>query len=616
MPASPAHTADSRRPSPPGLLLDRDIPLITFALWMRLLHATAVPSLLLTHPLTQAAAPLPPQPPPLASLHLTVSSLHHSHPTLFTVQPATGDRQNLSRSPTPASHPAWSPDGQQWVFVAPTLQGYALLRQSLSSPQPIPILASPSPLSHPTWQSTPDGERLVVGIGPSSHRPPSILSLRPDGTDPLDLGPGTHPVLAPNGQSIAFLLPNPTSTPHLGLMHWNGSHRRLLPVPLPQGSVLSGGPDFAPDSSRLVVALSGPTHPRLVSIPLSDNPVPVHLAQVEDTLSMTDPSWSPDGKWVAFRRQPRSSSNPGPETGPSEEWWVVGTDGSSAQSLTPLTGPPTPDGGRAAWTPAIRFPEDGARPVRFPALETSCDIERLEDELWLMREPRRSRDQVLALRALLPPMPVSVTPSATVAFPRLRQRLAQGDPVHVVQLGDALANDLGRSGWIHFVRRQYPDSPWQLTTIAGNLGTPELLCREERVARWIAPLQPNLVLLLGQDLMEHTDSLLNVVRQLREHTEADVAVLSKVWGGLDALHPDQLLWDPSSAYAPETADIARRIHASGGTWINLTRPWTEGILASGQSTAWFQRDPLHPNELGEAFLALLLQSWFAPDSPP
>jgi hypothetical protein len=454
----------------------------------------------------------------------------------------------------------------------------------------------------------------VIGLGPSSNRPPSIISLQPDGTDLLDLGTGTHPVLAPNGQSIAFLIPDDSSSPRLGLMHWNGSLRRTLP--LPANTVVSGGPDFSPDSSRLLLALSEPAHSRLVWIPVTGDSTPIEIARFENAHSITDPSCSPDGQWVAFRRLTRSPAHPGPGSGPSEEWWVIRTDGTSALSLATLTGPPAPNSGRAAWTPALRFPTDGARPVRFPALETSCDIERLEDELWRMNEPRRSRDQVLALRALLPPLPVSVTPSATLAFPQLRQRLERGDPIHVLQLGDALANDLGRSGWIHFVRRQYPDSAWQVTTIAGNLGTPELLCREDRVARWIAPLQPDLVLLLGRDLMESTDPLLDLVRQLRQHTHADLAILSKVWGGLDALNPDPLLWDRSSAYAPEATELADRIHASGGTWINLTRPWAEGIQASGQPTAWFQRDPHHPNELGEALLALLLESWFNPTAPP
>jgi hypothetical protein len=454
----------------------------------------------------------------------------------------------------------------------------------------------------------------VIGLGPSSNRPPSIISLQPDGTDLLDLGTGTHPVLAPNGQSIAFLIPDDSSSPRLGLMHWNGSLRRTLP--LPANTVVSGGPDFSPDSSRLLLALSEPAHSRLVWIPVTGDSTPIEIARFENAHSITDPSCSPDGQWVAFRRLTRSPAHPGPGSGPSEEWWVIRTDGTSALSLATLTGPPAPNSGRAAWTPALRFPTDGARPVRFPALETSCDIERLEDELWRMNEPRRSRDQVLALRALLPPLPVSVTPSATLAFPQLRQRLERGDPIHVLQLGDALANDLGRSGWIHFVRRQYPDSAWQVTTIAGNLGTPELLCREDRVARWIAPLQPDLVLLLGRDLMESTDPLLDLVRQLRQHTHADLAILSKVWGGLDALNPDPLLWDRSSAYAPEATELADRIHASGGTWINFTRPWAEGIQASGQPTAWFQRDPHHPNELGEALLALLLESWFNPTAPP
>ena len=69
-----------------------------------------------------------------------------------------------------------------------------------------------------------------------------------------------------------------------------------------------------------------------------------HEFPVEDN----QPSWSPDGAWIAFRRKELT----GPRASLSKQLWLMRADGSDAR---PLTADPAFDHGPMAWSPDGRF---------------------------------------------------------------------------------------------------------------------------------------------------------------------------------------------------------------------------------------------------------------------
>lgn len=70
----------------------------------------------------------------------------------------------------------------------------------------------------------------------------------------------------------------------------------------------------------------------------------LHEFPVEDN----QPSWSPDGTWIAFRRKELA----GPRESLSKQLWLMRADGSEAR---PLTEDPNIDHGPMAWSPDGRF---------------------------------------------------------------------------------------------------------------------------------------------------------------------------------------------------------------------------------------------------------------------
>ncbi len=149
-----------------------------------------------------------------------------------------------------------------------------------------------------------------------------IWTMRPDGTDKVELAEGYFPAWSPDGSKLVF-----TSPSGLEIMDADGTNRSLIAA---DGS----WPTWSPDGTRIAFA-------RFDTI---DSGWDIYTMNADGTgvVGLTNviaeeimPSWSPDGTRIAY--QSNLSGTP--------SVWTMNADGSDATNLTP-TGGGAPD-----WSP-------------------------------------------------------------------------------------------------------------------------------------------------------------------------------------------------------------------------------------------------------------------------
>src|SRR5689334_10654338 len=157
--------------------------------------------------------------------------------TLVTLNPDGSGLRALSTGPAGAlSRPAWSPSGDRIAFAA----GDTIDLYDLTSGTVVAVTTG----SDPAW--TPDGGRIEL------RRGTDLLSVLPDGSDPLALG-ATLPAdttaasFSPDGTKVAYVVPP-------GLVY---VERVAGGTPALATTGVRGAPAWTPDSLGLALSAGG-----------------------------------------------------------------------------------------------------------------------------------------------------------------------------------------------------------------------------------------------------------------------------------------------------------------------------------------------------------------------
>jgi TolB protein len=218
--------------------------------------------------------------------------------------------QGLKKLPSPAgtNEPSYSKDGSRIVFSIVGGGTSSLASMKADGTGERTILSGWAQISHPSW--SPDGKNIAFGGQQSSGGNLVLCIVHADGSglrilgDPTNVPFGAQPAWSPNGRQIAFVSV--------------------------EGYAPSGGPN---PSGIYVVNADGSGWHRLTPPSAS---------------AEQDPTWSPDGKWIAYAKLP-----PNWKTSHISSIYRMKANGTGARQLTSgfWDGQPviSPDGTKIAF---------------------------------------------------------------------------------------------------------------------------------------------------------------------------------------------------------------------------------------------------------------------------
>lgn len=295
------------------------------------------------------------------------------------------------------------------------------------------------------------------------------------------------------------------------------------------------------------------------------------------------------------------------ETPRVDVWLNNGTRGESPEAGAASARP----GGLMADSP-VKFPEQGALPAKYPP-DVPVQNEPAESDYYIFNSPCRSVEQIKRIQKQMPTGRFTAPPSDWKYLRRTRRALTEGGDLRILALGDSIINDTMRSGWVALLREAYPKANIQATVYVRGGGGCQHYREEDRVANYILPRKPDLVIIGGISQRDF-ESIREVIRQLRAGLpEVEILLATGAFGTADPRDPVALAQASHSgtgAYGRALKLLAVEQHCA---YLDLTTPWAEYLRSAQVHPHLFYRDPVHANEYGEQVLAKILMAfWTAP----
>jgi hypothetical protein len=237
------------------------------------------------------------------------------------------------------------------------------------------------------------------------------------------------------------------------------------------------------------------------------------------------------------------------------------------------------------------------------------------DGVYTITKPERTAEQVEAAYRAIPP--VTYTPPADrwARLPRTASILKAKPPgtLRVVMLGDSIVNDTSRSCWDLVLEKAVPGATIQKTTVVRGSTGCWWYRDENRVARYVTPHEPDLLIIGGISHRDDIDSIREVIQQVRSSRTCDVLLMTGAFGAMDPSKPDSC---PDSV-PDDPKDDRFRLRAladeTGAAFLDMTGAWASYVRGSGRPLDSLKRDAVHANAEGEQILGRILASYLKPD---
>lgn len=265
--------------------------------------------------------------------------------------------------------------------------------------------------------------------------------------------------------------------------------------------------------------------------------------------------------------------------------------------------------------PALLLLWSGAISARqTPPVQPPASMDRPPDAegVAVIVSPERSLADTEKIYAAMPPVTYVPPRDRWAHLAKTHKKLRGSGELRVVMLGDSLVNDTSRSNWSFALNALYPKVQIvKFTCVRGGTG-----CwwyrQPPRIQRYVLDFQPDLVLLGGISHQNDTDSIADVIRQIRKASRAEIVLMTGPFGAVD---PNQeaewqkLLHPAAEDYRARLLALAR---AEKVAFLDVQQAWGEYVRASGKPVSAFKRDGVHANAEGEQILGHILIRYFAP----
>jgi TolB protein len=245
-----------------------------------------------------------------------------------------------------ADAPAWSPNAEEIVFASLGSRSYGD-KVYVGGDDILVMNADGTDLRRLTSEASFDGDptfsndgksilfvsdRDLVRTEENSSATGSLYTMRTDGTEIMRLTNNaldSEPAWSPDGSTIAFI-----RDAGLWVMHADGTAQRELRRSLR----FPGAPAWSPDGLLLAIELDG-----AIYILNADGTGLRPLIARNEVADATSPTWSPDGKRIAFGGRDKA--------GDCEAIFVVDVSGEGVRRLSDCNGADSGGSTSPAWRP-------------------------------------------------------------------------------------------------------------------------------------------------------------------------------------------------------------------------------------------------------------------------
>ena len=260
----------------------------------------------------------------------------------------------------------------------------------------------------------------------------------------------------------------------------------------------------------------------------------------------------------------------------------------------------------------VTFPEKGALPAKYPPDVRTQNFP-AEKDYSIFGTPQRSMKQIRVIRAEMPAGRFTPPPHDWSHLARTKKRLTEGGGLTLLAMGDSIVNDTMRSGWVAELQSLYPQCRIEAYVYVRGGGGCQHYKDEDRVAKYVVPRKPDLVL-IGGISQRSIDDIRTVIGQIREALpEVEFLLFTGTFGTADPREPEELARAAHSGTGAYGEALRKLAAEQRCAFLDMTSPWAEYIRSSKVHPHLFYRDRVHANEYGEQILAQIISAFFAAD---